>query len=113
MARALQRGDVGVVQGELRGARGGPAVDAQHGAGDEAGLVAGEPDDGGRATSAGLPARPSGLADTAAAYASVTGLTGLSTSTKPGATALTRMPRPASSTAHALVAISSAAFDVQ
>ena len=65
------------------------------------------------ATSAGLPARPIGLTDTAAAYASVTGLTGLSTSTKPGATALTRMPRPASSTAHALVAISSAAFDVQ
>ena len=47
-ARALQRGGVGVVQGELRSARGGPAVDAQHGSGDEARLVARQPHDRGR-----------------------------------------------------------------
>jgi hypothetical protein len=65
------------------------------------------------AISSGRPGRPVGLTDTAAAYSSVTGLTGLSTSTNPGETALTRIPRSANSTAQALVAISSAAFDVQ
>jgi hypothetical protein len=63
--------------------------------------------------SGGTPRRPSGLTDTAAAYSSVTGLAGLSTVTKPGATALTRMPCGPNSTAQAFVNMSSAALDAQ
>jgi hypothetical protein len=62
--------------------------------------------------SPGAPGRPSGFTDTAAAYSSVTGFASLSTVTKPGLTAFTRIPCPPSSTAQALVIISMAALDV-